>query len=308
MRNRQLDLSIESFVLYLSKEKRYSANTVKAYRSDLEQFAEFLGETNEDSVFLEPKRIIKDQVRIFLSELIRHGISKRSVSRKIASLRAFFRYLMGEGLVDKNPTQSLLSPKFEKRLPKYLREEEIEHSLDQIESETESGARDRAMVELFYGTGMRLSELVGLDVRDVDLSSGTVGVRGKGDKQRILPIGNTVTRVLRDYLKVRHRFSPSVQNQALFFNCRGERISTRGVQQIVRRRLGAASEKIQLSPHMLRHSFATHLLDHGADLQAVKELLGHATLSTTQTYTHVSREHLKKIYRQAHPRSEAYKK
>jgi tyrosine recombinase XerC len=303
-----LIFSIESFVSYLSKEKRYSVHTIKAYQSDLEQFAEFWGARNGDADFSDLKQTTKEQIRTYLSDLIRHGMSKRSVSRKLASLRTFFRYLMSEGLVENNPTLFILSPKLEKRLPKYLREEEIEHSLDEIDSKTAPGARDRAMVELFYGTGMRLSELVGLNVQDINLSSGTVRVRGKGDKQRILPIGKTVSRVLKTYLEARHQLSSSVQNQALFLNSRGERISTRGVQQIVRKRLSAASEKIQLSPHMLRHSFATHLLDHGADLQAVKELLGHATLSTTQTYTHVSREHLKKIYRQAHPRSEALEK
>lgn len=298
---------IESFVSYLSKEKRYSKHTIKAYRSDLEQFAGFLG-GNDGAGYCEPQQITKDQVRFFLGDLIRHGMNKSSVSRKQASLRAFFGYLARQGIIKANPTLSLISPKQEKRLPKYLREVEIERSLDEIETDTITGPRDRAMIELFYGTGMRLSELVGLNLQDVDFSSETVRIRGKGDKQRILPIGKTAIRVLKDFLKIRHRFQPSVQDPALFVNRNGGRISARGVQQIVRKRLGAISERTQLSPHMLRHSFATHLLDHGADLQAVKELLGHATLSTTQTYTHVSREHLKMIYRQAHPRSEALEK
>jgi integrase/recombinase XerC len=300
--------AIESFVSYLSKEKRYSMHTVHAYRSDVEQFAEFLGGNDGTNGHFKPEQTTKDQVRVFLGDLIRHGMNKRSVSRKLASLRAFFGYLARQGIIKANPTLSIVSPKQEKRLPQYLREAEIEQSLDEIETDTAAGVRDRAIIELFYGTGMRLSELVGLNLQDVDFPSETVRVLGKGDKQRILPIGKTAIRVLKDFLKIRHRFQASVQDSALFLNRNGGRISARSVQQIVRKRLGAVSERARLSPHMLRHSFATHLLDHGADLRAVKELLGHATLSTTQTYTHVSREHLKRIYRQAHPRSEVMEK
>jgi site-specific recombinase XerD len=355
--NSSIGTAIGGFTECIRKQKGYSVHTVAAYRTDLEQFMEFLGETDAEArvtgdelprhkqrgitknlkhdhrkqrgnqpVGAAPEgcdlllhqsdsipsfgaatieRVTRDHVRGFLSGMLRHGIQKSSISRKLASLRAFFGYLEKQGLIRNNPTASVTGPKLEKRLPKYLHEDEIDRSIRMIDSGSDPGMRDRAILELFYGTGMRLSELVGLDIHDADLSGGTVRVLGKGGKQRIMPLGRTAAGALRRYLGIRNRFSPAPRNKALFLNARGERISNRGVQYLVRKTLGKGSEKRQLSPHMLRHSFATHLLDHGADLQAVKELLGHASLSTTQTYTHLTREGLQKIYRQAHPRSES---
>jgi site-specific recombinase XerD len=268
---------------------------------------EYLGETNAETPVTGVERITRENVRDFLGGLVRHGLHKSSISRKLASLRAFFGYLEKLGMIQNNPTASVAGPKLEKRLPQYFHETEIDRSISLIDSETGAGVRNRAILELFYGTGMRLSELVGLDIQDIDFSGGTVRVLGKGGKQRIMPLGRAAAGALRRYLEIRNRFSPALRNKALFLNPQGERISSRGVQYLVRKALSEGSEKRQLSPHMLRHSFATHLLDHGADLQAVKELLGHASLSTTQTYTHLTRDRLQKVYRQAHPRSESSK-
>jgi site-specific recombinase XerD len=354
-----MNSAIGGFTEYIRKQKGCSVHTVAAYRTDLEQFMEFLGETHAESTDMEDElprrkqrgitknlkhdhrkqrgnqpvgaapegcdlllhqgdsipsfgaaaieRITRDHVRDFLGGLVRHGLEKSSVSRKLASLRAFFGYLEKLGMIQNNPTASVAGPKVEKRLPKYFNEAEIDRSIGLIDSGTDAGIRNRAILELFYGTGMRLSELTGLDIQDIDFSGGTVRVLGKGGKQRVMPLGRTAAGTLRRYLEIRNRFSPAIRNKALFLNAQGGRISGRGVQYLVRKTLAEGSEKRQLSPHMLRHSFATHLLDHGADLQAVKELLGHASLSTTQTYTHLTRDRLQKIYRQAHPRSETSK-
>jgi integrase/recombinase XerC len=299
--------AIAAFTDYILKQRGYSVHTVSAYRRDLEQFVEYLGETDAEARIMKPGQVTKDHIRDFLSDLTRHGLNKSSIARKLASLKAYFGYLDRLGLIQNNPTTIIVGPKLEKRLPKYLHESEINRSIRMIDSGSDAGIRDRAILELFYGTGMRLSELVGLDIGDIDFSGGTVRVLGKGGKQRIMPIGRTATKVLRGYLEVRGRFSPAAQDKALFLNTHGERISARGVQFLVRKALAEGSEKKRLSPHMLRHSFATHLLDHGADLQAVKELLGHASLSTTQTYTHLTRDRIKQVYRQAHPRSEISK-
>lgn len=299
--------AIAAFTEYILKQRGYSVHTVSAYRKDLEQFTEYLGEMGAETRIPRPEQVTRDHIRSFLGDLARHGLNKSSIARKLASLRAFFGYLDRMGLIQNNPATIVAGPKLDKRLPKYLHESEINRSLRMIDPESVAGVRDRAILELFYGTGMRLSELVGLDVGDVDFSGGTVRVLGKGGKERIMPIGRTVTQTLRGYLDIRGRFSPSAQDRALFLNFQGKRISARGVQYRVRKTLAEGSEKRRLSPHMLRHSFATHLLDHGADLQAVKELLGHASLSTTQTYTHLTRDRIKHVYRQAHPRSEASK-
>ena len=295
--------AIDEFLSHLAKERHYSAYTVMAYRNDLLQFMEFLAGGETDAV--DPCQVRRETLHRFTGELLRHGMSKRSVARKLSALKAFLGYWTLRGEITDNPAVSIGSPKLEKRLPIFLKEEEIAGSLRSIRNDTFPDLRDRAILELFYGTGMRLSELAGLRSEDVDLGAGSVRVRGKGNKERILPLGKTVTDVLRAYLRSRARTFPGEVGPALFVNMRNGRFSNRGIQKMVRKRLGTASEHRRLSPHILRHSFATHLLDRGADLQAVKELLGHASLSTTQGYTHVSRDRLKRVYQQAHPRSDA---
>ncbi len=297
--------AIQAFLRYLEKEKRYSAHTVQAYGTDLEQFIDFLVEERGKRDSPRIGEVTREEIRLFLGGLVRRGMSKRSVARKLASLRAFFGYLTRTGGIRSNPAATLVSPKLEKPLPAFLREEEILEALEGIVGDSARGVRDRAILELFYGTGMRLSELVGLNIGDIHLTTGTVRVYGKGGKERVLPVGRKAGNALRTYLLHRGEFRPEQKNQALFLNRYGNRISARGVQLLVHRWLRRVSEKKRLSPHVLRHTFATHLLDRGADLEAVKELLGHASLSTTQVYTHLTMDHLRKVYRQAHPRAES---
>jgi integrase/recombinase XerC len=296
--------AIAEFCDHLLKEKRYSAHTLTAYRSDLSQFEAFWTAGRQAGGF-DPFSVSQDQIRSFLGGLVRHGMNKRSVSRKLASLRAFFAFMARHRGLTPNPASGVLSPKPDKRLPRFLPESEIETALGRLETDTPAGLRDRAILELFYGTGIRLSELVGLDLQDLDWAAQTIRVLGKGSKERVMPVGRSACGAVRRYLAARDRFSPDPVCRALFINPRGGRLTARGVQDIVRKRLRAGSERERLSPHMLRHSFATHLLDRGADLQSVKELLGHSSLSTTQTYTHLTRDRLKAVYRRAHPRSES---
>ena len=297
--------SVESFVTYLTSEKRYSPHTAQAYETDLKQFIDFLVKILNKPDPPSPESTTREDVRLFLSGLIRHGMSNRSVARKLASLRAFLRYLVRTERINANPTLTLVPPKPDKHLPEFLREEEMSNALDVIAKDTPAGIRDRAILELFYGTGMRLSELVKLNVHDVNLHGGTIRVHGKGRKERMLPLGKNIERAIRIYLTRRNELRPKSEESALFLNRSGKRISPRGVQLLVQKWLRLVSEKKKLSPHILRHTFATHLLNHGADLNAVKELLGHASLSTTQVYTNLSLEHLKRVYRQTHPRAES---
>lgn len=297
---------VESFFSYLSAQKRCSSHTVRAYQIDIKQFFESLAEGNDHPKAQRLEDISKEHIRTFLSGLVRHGMSKRTVARKLASLKAFFGYLHRIGEIKVNPTALLSSPKLEKHLPEFLREDEINKVLESIDQDSTAGRRDRAVLELFYGTGMRLSELIHLNVEDIDLLSGTVRVYGKGGKERVLPVGKYAIKQIKSYLLQRKAFHPKEEmGGALFINRRGERMSPRGVQLLVKKWLRHVSEKKKLSPHVLRHTFATHLLDRGADLKAVKELLGHSSLSTTQIYTHLTTDRIKKIYRQAHPRAES---
>ena len=301
----QYNQVVNAFLGYLQNEKRYSMHTVNAYRNDLFQFFEYITQKKDDNTIIHILHISKDDIRVYLGTLIRHGISKRSVARKLAALRALFKYLNKTGQIQHDPTMTLISPKLDKRLPEFLREEEIRVVLESIEVDTSRGARDRAILELFYGTGMRLSELTGLNIFDADFKTGTVRVLGKGRKTRIIPLGRNMGKTIQHYLLKRQNLHPSMDEKALFLNQRGQRLSTRGVQLLVRRRLRSVSAKEKLSPHILRHSFATHLLDRGADLEAVKQLLGHTSLSTTQNYTHLTMERLRKVYRRTHPRADA---
>lgn len=299
-----MEESIQHFLQYLSKERRYSPYTIRAYGTDLAQFADFLHHTGGMKNQTDIQSISKEDIRSFLGNLFRLGMNARSIARKLASLRAFFGYLVKMGTLKMNPVVALASPKLDKRLPEFLREDEIWNALKNIKTDSVQGLRDRAILELFYGTGIRLSELIHINTSDLDFHSGTIRVLGKGGKERIIPVGKYNRESIYLYLQNRKAFHPKAGNQAMFLNRFGERLSARGVQLIVRRWLMQASDKKKLSPHILRHTFATHLLDHGADLEAVKELLGHVNLSTTQVYTHLTMDRLKQIYKQAHPRAE----
>jgi tyrosine recombinase XerC len=282
---------IEKFIRYLEIEKNYSPHTALNYRLDLEGFARFLAEVPLEKVdYL--------ALRKYLAALKEHNDSSRTIARHLSSLRSFFKFLVREGYLKQNPILSLASPKLEKHLPQFLTEEEINRLLDTAASENELGLRDKAILETFYSTGMRISELVGLALSDVDFISGVVKVLGKGKKERIVPIGEHAIMAMRKYLEKRKK-----QSDTLFLNKNGRRITDRGVRGIVAKYLRLASIKEGISPHTLRHSFATHLLDRGADLRSVQELLGHVNLATTQIYTHLTTEKLKRVYDQAHPRA-----
>jgi integrase/recombinase XerC len=287
----------------LTVVKGCSTHTILAYRNDLDQFADFL-ESRRKAGGVSIQDIHKDDVRAFLADLIRHGTSKRSAARKLAAIRSFFNHAIRTGIVAVHPALDVASPKMEKRLPEFLPEDQMNRAIEALDPGSALGLRNIAILELFYGTGLRVSELAGLNLMDADLLSGTIRVFGKGGKTRVLPIGRHPSRALRSYLDVRRALAPKDENQALFISKTGGRITTRGIQYLVRQWLSVVSEKERLSPHVIRHTFATLLVDNGADLESVKELLGHASLSTTQIYTHLSVESLKKVYRQAFPRAE----
>ncbi len=295
--------SIQDFLHYLESEKNYSHHTIQGYRIDLEQFVVFLVENRGKS---DPPAIGdggKEEMRLFLSDMVRHGMNKRSVARKLAALRAFYNYLTRVGVIASNPAKTLPSLKKDNYLPDFFRVSEMKKALEGIPHDSVLGVRDRNILEMFYGTGIRLSELINCNINDIDLKAGTIRVLGKGRKERILPLGKNLRFQVKRYLSERHRLNPQVSEMALFINRWGRRISSRGVQLLVRKWIGQVSDKKHISPHSIRHTFATHLLEGGADLEAVKELLGHASLSTTQIYTHLTTERLKKVYKQAHPRA-----
>jgi integrase/recombinase XerC len=285
---------IEKFIRYLEIEKNYSRHTVLNYRLDLENFKAFLGEKSfEDVDYL--------ALRKYLALLKEKNIASRSVSRRLSALRSFFKFLTREGFLKLNPISIVSSPKQEKHLPVFLTEAEvmklIDAALPKAEAD-EAALRDRAILETFYSTGMRISELVSISMSDIDFISGIIKVMGKGKKERIVPIGEHAIKAIRQYLDKRAK-----QTDALFLNKHGQRITDRGVRGIVAKYIRLASLRQGVSPHTLRHSFATHLLNHGADLRSVQELLGHANLSTTQIYTHLTTEKLKSVYDKAHPRA-----
>lgn len=290
---------IEKYLHYLRCERNYSVMTIDSYRRDLQQFLNFLG-TSDTRV----TDISRDTVRSFLASLAEKGRARRTIARKLACLRSFFKFLVKTGVLKANPAKAIPSPKLEGRLPSFLSIPTALEVLNLPHKDSVLGLRDRAILEIFYGTGMRLRELVGLNVDDLDLVNGLIKVMGKGGKERLVPVGRKAGAVVKAYLERREElFANEQQSKALFLNKGGSRLSARGVQRRVNKYLTLISEAEGLSPHLLRHTFATHLLDSGADLRAVKELLGHASLSTTQVYTHVTIERLRKIYQQAHPRA-----
>lgn len=292
---------VRGFLEYLEIERHYSTHTVLSYETDLQQFIEYLDERKINTLNHVDKRFL----RSYISNLFDSGYGKRSIARKIASLRSFFRYTKRRGITASNPTLTLISPKPEKRLPTFLDESSTENLFKSIDTTTPDGRREAAILELFYSTGIRLSELINLNLQDVDLAEGTIKVTGKGSKHRILPLGKLAVRALRAYLADREVYTLKGKElePAFFLRATGARMYPQAVSRLVQRSIAKVSEIQKKSPHVLRHTFATHLLNRGADLRAVKELLGHESLSTTQVYTHVSTEQLKKIYRQAHPKA-----
>ncbi len=287
----EIDRHIEKYIRYLEIEKNASEHTILNYKKDLEEFKKFLGEAKIESVsYL--------TLRKFLSTLKERGLKSRSISRKLSSLRSFFRFLNREGFLKSDPTSAISSPKLEKHLPIFLTEDEITRLVESPDTKELSGFRDRAILETFYSTGMRVSELIGLNQENIDFFGGVAKVMGKGRKERLTPIGDRALLAIREYLERRDNSQPAV-----FLNKNGRRLTARGVRVILDKYVRILALRENISPHSLRHSFATHLLNRGADLRSVQELLGHANLSTTQIYTHLTTDRLKSVYDKAHPRA-----
>ncbi|MBF0331109.1 MAG: tyrosine recombinase XerC [Candidatus Omnitrophica bacterium] len=282
---------IQAFLNKLSVEKNYSDHTLLNYRLDLEEFFKFHG--SEDV-----KGVDYPALRRFLAQLRSLDRKPRSVARKLSSLRSFFKYLQREGVVEKNPAALVQSPKLDKSLPHFLSEEDAIRLVESPEDDRLSNLRDKAIFETLYSTGIRVSELVGLSLQDVDLISNIIKVFGKGKKERIMPIGDKACTAIQTYLDARDN-----KSEAIFLNRSGTRLSTRSIRNVINKHITKEAFAQKVHPHMFRHSFATHMLDRGADLRSVQELLGHVNLSTTQIYTHLTTDRLKKVYEKAHPRA-----
>jgi integrase/recombinase XerC len=302
-----VDELIEQYSGYLRHERNFSAHTLRNYLSDVKQFHDFLMERElglDATGHVDPRRIDVHVVRSYLAALAKDR-KKSSIGRKLAALKKFFRYLVGTQRIDKDPLLLIRSPKQEKPLPAFLSVDDAFQLLGAIKIKTGLDIRDRAALEVFYSTGIRVSELVGLNWVDVDFQLGIVRVVGKGSKERIVPIGEIAMQALRDYgQEQRKRWQVACKGETpVFLNNRGERITTRSVARIVEKHLKQAGIPVKMGPHGLRHSFATHLLNSGADLRVIQELLGHASLSTTQKYTHLNLDALTAVYDKAHPRA-----
>lgn len=294
-----MDKALDEFADYLKAEKGLAPSTVEAYTRDLQRFVRFLearGVTTPDAV---ERRAVID----FLASLHKRRLSSKTIARNLVSIRQLFKFLRAEGRVMHNPTQDVESPKVWRRVPEVLTVDEVDRLLSAPAGEGASALRDRAMLELLYATGLRISELVGLSGGDVNFQVNVVRAFGKGRKERIVPMSDTAAKALREYLeKGRPTLSRAGPTDALFLNRRGTRLSRQGVWKRLKRYARMAGIRKNISPHKLRHSFATHLLERGADLRAVQTLLGHADISTTQIYTHVNRARLKEIHEKFHPR------
>lgn len=297
---------IREFLAYIAKERNFSPHTVLAYEDDLLQFAAFIAAevpgASRSLAAIDPAA-----VRSFLGSLVERGLSKKSAARKLASLRSFFKFLVRREVLESNPAAGILTPKIARTLPSFLDEPAVTKMMDLPDCSTALGKRDRAILELLYGTGIRLSELIGLDLGHVDLKQNTIRVLGKGRKFRIVPVGAKAREAVANYSRERDALfgaaSTAGDRSALFLTKHGRRMYPKGIYVVVQKYIGSVSEIEKKSPHVLRHTFATHLLNRGADIRAVKELLGHESLSTTQLYTHVTVDRLKRIYSQAHPKA-----
>lgn len=300
---------LEKFDNYLFAIKNASSNTRRSYRNDLNQFIAFLRENNEAGAHHETvdlKKITPSVIRRFLAHLHQTN-TKTTIARKIASLNSFFKFLIKEGFLESNPAQTLSAPKGEKVIPSFLSVDEIFSLLEQPDREKALSLRDRAILELMYSCGLRVSEVVNIDIDDLDNAGGSVKVRGKGDKERLLPVGAKAREALDAYLLVRTKLAAKKRHEevctGLFLNYRGNRLTTRSVARLIKDYASRTAFFRSVHPHAIRHTFATHMLDAGADLRAIQELLGHSSLSTTQKYTHVSVDRLMEVYDKTHPRA-----
>jgi integrase/recombinase XerC len=324
---------LRAFLAYLRLNRNASPHTVRAYDGDLSQFTVYLAaQYRRPRVELKPADITRPMIRGFLAELFRKGESRSSAARKLAAVRTFLRYLRREGLVEADPGLLVVTPKREQKIPRHLEVDEMTRLIETPDTSVPLGRRDRAILELLYASGLRLSELVALDLEDLNLGSRMVRVMGKGRKERLLPFNQSAAAALRawlpdreallvqagqaprpDHVGAKPRRSPKGDGRqrsaegggGVFLNYRGTRLSSRHVHRLVRHYVAACSVRYGISPHAIRHSFATHLLEAGADLRVIQELLGHVRLGTTQRYTHVNAAQLMDVYRRAHPRAKA---
>ena len=284
------------FITYLSSEKRFSEHTIKSYSTDLNQFALFL--STEFQIVNQINEISFQIIRTWIADLLEKGISPRSVTRKISTLKTYFKFLIRQGMLIENPMVKVVAPKSKKSLPVFIEEDQIASLLNEVQFEKGFiGQRNKLIIELFYVTGVRLSELINIKISDVNFISQSIKVLGKRDKERIIPITSSVVNSLNNFL------TNNQQNTYLFADLEGKKLYNKLVYRIVNKYIGKISSVNKKSPHILRHTFATHMLNNGADINAIKELLGHANLSATQVYTHNTIEKLKTVYKQAHPRA-----
>ncbi len=291
---------IQEFIDYLGHEKGLATNTLESYSRDLRQYYGFL--SGESTLSFE--NASQSTIVAYLMYLRKQGKATATIARRLAALKAFYQFLVKENYVSQDPTGDLSSPRLERKLPKVLTVEEVERLLTQPELTTSSGKRDKAMLELLYATGIRVSELVNLDVPDVDLQEGFIRCVGKGSKERVVPMGEIAVEALRIYLEnARLKLIAEPKEKAIFVNHHGKRLTRQGFWKIVKKYAVQAQIHKEITPHTLRHSFATHLLENGADIRSVQEMLGHADISTTQIYTHVTKDRLKDVYSKSHPRA-----
>jgi len=291
-----------SFIDYLKFEKRYSPHTITSYNNDISQFSFFIAKTYTGITI---DKIGHNHIRSWMVELVNNSISSKSINRKISSLRSFYNYLMKQAIVSKNPTLKIVTPKIAKRLPEFIQERNIAKIFDNIIDGDFEDFRNRLIIELFYSTGIRRIELINIKDGDIDSALCTIKVLGKGNKERIIPFSKNLLLRIERYIKLRAEFfEDSHYDQIFFVTSKGSKMYPKLVYNIVKKYLSDITTSSKRSPHILRHTFATHMMNGGADLNAVKELLGHANLAATQIYTHNSIEKLKEVYKKAHPKSE----
>lgn len=291
---------LKEFIYFLSVEKGLSSNTLESYRRDLQKFFLFLQEKNINNI----EHISRTDLTDFLLKQKEKGLAPTTLTRNLASIRSFYQFLLKEQIITENPSTDLETPKTEKKLPRVLSFNEIELLLEQPETKNVIGLRDKAMLELLYATGIRVSELVSLNVKEVNFKMGFIKCSGKGNKERMIPLGSVAIRSIQEYLKnSRPKILKQKEEKALFVNQQGSRLTRQGFWKILKKYALKAGIQTDITPHTLRHSFATHLLENGADLRSVQEMLGHADIATTQIYTHVARRKIKEIYDQTHPRA-----
>ena len=291
---------ISAFFIFLDDEKGFSVHTIKSYKNDINKFLNFLLERK-----IELREVSKIEIRDFLADQYDLGLSKKTIARRLASIKSLFKFLFNSSFVTKNPTLFLSSPKISKKLPDFIDEKMINELMNQPDLGSEKGLRDKAVLELFYSTGMRLSELINLNISSVDDKNSLIRVTGKGSKERLIPFGKRAKFYIQKYLKRRSlNWNSSNKEVPLFVNDKNERVPRRTIQRRISNYIKLIAIGKRLGPHTLRHTFATHLMDRGADIRAVGDLLGHSSLSSTQVYTHVKPERMKEVYKQSHPRGE----